>query len=68
VYSIGGQGALVFTERAVEDVAGIGVTGALLVRPDGFVVWRCAAAPANAVQALQNAMRPFMQVQAYRQV
>lgn len=68
VYSIGKQGALVFTERAVEDVAGISATGALLVRPDGFVAWRCATAPADAVQALQNAIRPFMQAQAYSQV
>ncbi|HEY8916920.1 MAG TPA: hypothetical protein VIM87_10790 [Chitinophaga sp.] len=65
VYSIGAQGSLVFTAGAIEKLLGISDTGAVLVRPDGFVAWRCATAPAAPLQALQAAMTPFGQPAVY---
>lgn len=41
VYSIGETGDLYFAARSVKDVFGISDAGAILVRPDGFVAWRC---------------------------
>jgi len=41
--------------RFAESV-GISASGAVLVRPDGFVAWRCEAAPADAVTALRDAL------------
>jgi len=65
VYSIGAQGSLVFTAGAIEKILGISDTGAVLVRPDGFVAWRCAMAPVAPLQALQAAMAPFGQPAVY---
>jgi aklavinone 12-hydroxylase len=49
--------------RDVEDeggacarLLGLGETGATLLRPDGFVAWRAAEAPADAAQALGDAV------------
>lgn len=38
------------------DVNGLGTGGALLLRPDSFVGWRCATLPANASGALTEAV------------
>ncbi|WP_016697051.1 FAD-dependent monooxygenase [Actinoalloteichus spitiensis] len=51
--------------RAVDDPAwaasvGITGTGALLVRPDHVVAWRCPAAPGNAASALSEAVAVVM--------
>ena len=40
-YSIGPEGDLRDQENCWQQRAGISATGALLVRPDGFVAWRC---------------------------
>lgn len=38
------------------DAAGVGPTGALLVRPDGFVAWRTVRSPVNPTAALRQAL------------
>ena len=53
-------GVAVGPEPADADVAaayGIGGTGASLVRPDGFVAWRCAELPEDPTGALREALR-----------
>ncbi len=37
-------------------LSGVGATGAVIVRPDGHVAWRCAVAPADPVDALAAVM------------
>ncbi|PSL35903.1 FAD-dependent monooxygenase [Chitinophaga ginsengisoli] len=41
VYSISPDGALDYKEKTVNKVLDITTSGALLIRPDGFVAWRC---------------------------
>lgn len=36
----------------------LGASGAVLVRPDGYVAWRCEAMPADPVGALAEPQRP----------
>jgi putative polyketide hydroxylase len=36
------------------EVFGVGPTGAVLVRPDGFIGWRCPVAPADAGERLRR--------------
>lgn len=47
IYSIGAKGNLVYNEKSIKEVFGIGETGAVLVRPDGFVAWRYKQQPLN---------------------
>jgi putative polyketide hydroxylase len=39
---------------------GVGPTGAVLVRPDGFVAWRVTAPPANPVSTLDSVLRGLL--------
>ncbi|WP_225727276.1 MULTISPECIES: FAD-dependent monooxygenase [unclassified Nocardia] len=43
--------------NAFEDTYGIEATGATLVRPDGYIAWRSAAAPLDPVAALTDVLR-----------
>lgn len=42
--------------RKLADLYGLGASGAVLVRPDGYVAWRAATVPADARGALQRAL------------
>ena len=59
VYSIGDNAALAYKEKPLNEVLGITASGAILVRPDGFVAWRCAAAPEDPARELSSALSPF---------
>jgi hypothetical protein len=53
-HMIGGDGTLMDGDAAWADAYGVADDGAVLVRPDGHVAWRCAAgvdAPPEAMQA-----------------
>jgi len=41
VYSIGKGGSLIFADAAIHRKLGISASGAILMRPDGIVAWRC---------------------------
>jgi putative polyketide hydroxylase len=63
-YQIGGDAAdLIDAENTFSDVYGITSGGAVLVRPDGFIAWRCQAAEENerkAEQALTQALSTLL--------
>jgi 2-polyprenyl-6-methoxyphenol hydroxylase-like FAD-dependent oxidoreductase len=56
-YRIGPQGDLEDVTGAFDELYGISESGAVLVRPDGFVAWRSAQAPADPSAALEAALR-----------
>jgi putative polyketide hydroxylase len=59
-YQIGGEGAdLIDAGNIFCDAYGITSGGAVLVRPDGFIAWRCRAAGENE-QALMQALRTLL--------
>jgi 2,4-dichlorophenol 6-monooxygenase len=52
----GGEADLVDDEGKWKRLSEITPTGAVLVRPDGHVAWRCPEAPADAVQVLRQVL------------
>ena len=56
-YAIGSGGEFVVPNGAFEVAAGIAARGAILVRPDDFVVWRSRRQASNAKAELEKAMR-----------
>jgi 2-polyprenyl-6-methoxyphenol hydroxylase-like FAD-dependent oxidoreductase len=56
-YQIGLHGDLADVTGAFNELYGISESGAVLVRPDGFVAWRSAQAPADPSAALEAALR-----------
>jgi len=56
VYSIGGAHGLKDIEGRWDEAYGVGATGAALVRPDGFVVWRTGTIDEQPVSTLDNAL------------
>ncbi|KAL2422023.1 Tetracenomycin A2 monooxygenase-dioxygenase [Exophiala dermatitidis] len=59
VYRVGPEPAceLVASRGAWESAAGIPATGALLVRPDGFVAWRAWSSPSDLEHKLQDVLK-----------
>lgn len=55
-YSVGPQGDLLDPEKRWQTKAGISASGALLVRPDGFVAWRASAQNDNYEQQLERVL------------
>ena len=60
VYTIGPSGNLVDLKNQWLYLAGISLTGALLVRPDGFVAWRIYAQPDLLIEKLNRVMRQIL--------
>lgn len=56
-YVVGSKGDVVDSMKGFETAAGISSTGALLVRPDGFVAWRERRIPADCEKMLEEVMR-----------
>ncbi|OKL58042.1 hypothetical protein UA08_06613 [Talaromyces atroroseus] len=59
-YGVGPKAEIVDTQRRWETAAGISSTGALLVRPDGYVAWRQRRAPAHLQDMLEGVMREIL--------
>jgi len=55
-HTIGGDGAIADPAGAWSEAYGVGDDGAVLVRPDGYVAWRSAHAPADPARALATAL------------
>ncbi|KAL3428423.1 2,4-dichlorophenol 6-monooxygenase (FAD binding domain-containing protein) [Phlyctema vagabunda] len=62
-YTLGPDGTLVDIRGEFEPAAGISSGGALLVRPDGFVVWRERRAVSDSQVRLEQAMRQALCLQ-----
>jgi putative polyketide hydroxylase len=60
VFSIGGGGDYADAELQFEPIYGIGPGGAVLVRPDGAVGWRCGSLPADPRAAIAGAMAAIL--------
>lgn len=60
VHPIGAPQGLKDVEGRFSQLYGIGETGAVLVRPDGFVAWRALEADAQPEQALEEALRHIL--------
>ena len=56
-YRAGPEGNLISPKGHVESAAGISSQGAILIRPDDFVVWRHRKQPSNHQTKLEQAMR-----------
>lgn len=59
-YCVGPHGEVVDAERKWEAAAGIASTGALLVRPDGFVAWRERRMPTDYEVRLEKVMKEML--------
>jgi putative polyketide hydroxylase len=55
-YSVGSNGDLVCGKGKWESVAGISGSGALLVRPDGFIAWRAYGQPVGLKKKLETVL------------
>jgi putative polyketide hydroxylase len=55
-YRVGGA-ELPVPDDSFTDAYGVSSTGAVLVRPDGFVAWRAHAAPNHPAETLAAALR-----------
>lgn len=55
-----GDGDVVDSKREFEVAAGISSTGALLVRPDGFVAWRERRTPGDCEENLEKIVRQIL--------
>ena len=62
-YTAGPEGDLVTLKGAFESAAGISSRGAILVRPDDFVVWRQRRQPSDHQAKLEQAMRQALCLQ-----
>lgn len=60
VYRVGPHGEVVDAERKWEAAAGVASTGALLVRPDGFVAWRKRSMPTDCKTSLEEVMKELL--------
>jgi putative polyketide hydroxylase len=56
VYAIGGVNGLKDIEGRWDEAYGVGATGAVLVRPDGFVAWRTSTVDEQSELALEKAL------------
>lgn len=56
-FSVGPKGDLIAPQGQFESAAGISSQGAILVRPDDFVVWRERRRPSHHEMKLQHALR-----------
>ncbi|MDN5285318.1 MAG: 2,4-dichlorophenol 6-monooxygenase [Mucilaginibacter sp.] len=56
IYSIGDNADLVYNGRQIQDVLGIEAMGVILIRPDGFVTWRCKEQPATPSAELKSVL------------
>ncbi len=59
VHGIAPAGALVDADGRLEEKVGIGVRGALLLRPDGVIAWRTARAHPDPLVRLRDVMTPL---------
>lgn len=62
-YSVGPTGDLLDPEQHWQEKAGISASGALLVRPDGFVAWRIREQNGNCEQQLEHALDQLLGMQ-----
>lgn len=63
VYSLGKSGTLIFAKSDFRDVfRKISDSGALLVRPDGFVAWKCNEANAHSLQELEHVLAQVLSI------
>ncbi|MFD0691987.1 FAD-dependent monooxygenase [Actinomadura fibrosa] len=60
IFQMGSQGDLRDITGGFGSAYGVGDRGAVLVRPDGFVAWRSADAPADHVERLDAALRQVL--------
>jgi 2-polyprenyl-6-methoxyphenol hydroxylase-like FAD-dependent oxidoreductase len=60
LYSIGNDADLVYTDRSIQDNLQIADTGAVLVRPDGFVAWRCKEQSTASTGALSVVLKQIL--------
>ena len=60
VYTIGSSGDLVDANNQWLYLAGLSASGALLVRPDGFVAWRAYAQSGSLTETLSQVMRRLL--------
>lgn len=63
---IGEGGTHLDADGAWSKLRQTGDTGAVLVRPDAHVAWRCQSAPTDPAEALENAVRALLGVDAAR--
>jgi putative polyketide hydroxylase len=59
-YHIGRTGELIDTENQFHSLYRITPTGAVLIRPDGFVAWKAQDNTAHVVQSLEQAFRQIL--------
>jgi putative polyketide hydroxylase len=62
-YCAGPEGDIIVPKGIFETAAGISSKGAILVRPDDFVVWRERRFPSSCVKSLEQAMRQSLCLQ-----
>ena len=62
-YTVGPEGDLILAKGTFESAAGVSSQGAILVRPDDFVVWRERRVPSNREAKLEQAMRQALCLQ-----
>ena len=60
VFSVGATQGLRDVECTFQHIYGIGETGAVLVRPDGFIAWRTVHSGAQPDQVLEEALRSIL--------
>ncbi|HEX9028963.1 MAG TPA: FAD-dependent monooxygenase [Anaerolineales bacterium] len=62
-YPVGPQGEVIAPDHAWARAYGVEEDGAVLVRPDGYVVWRCATLKTKPVLELEMALRTALAAQ-----
>ncbi|GCE22319.1 FAD-dependent monooxygenase [Dictyobacter kobayashii] len=60
IYGIGAKQTYTDPERAFRSAYGIASTGAVLVRPDGFIAWRTHSMPSHPTQTLEHILRKIL--------
>ncbi|WP_373323983.1 aromatic-ring hydroxylase C-terminal domain-containing protein [Dictyobacter formicarum] len=60
VYGIGDHQAYADPEHQFQSAYGITTTGAVLVRPDGFIAWRIHILPSDPTQTLEQVLRKIL--------
>ncbi|WPU94076.1 FAD-dependent monooxygenase [Mucilaginibacter sabulilitoris] len=60
LYSIGDNADLIYTDKPIQDTLQIADTGAVLVRPDGFVTWRCKEQTAASPEKLSAVLKQIL--------
>jgi 2-polyprenyl-6-methoxyphenol hydroxylase-like FAD-dependent oxidoreductase len=63
VYSLGNAGNLIYTERSISDILEINNSGAVLVRPDGFVAWKTTSQPGNTAATLLFVLKKILVIE-----